>query len=283
MGKPVHIATVSTERGPEIALVDPAAETIRPTGLFRPLESLLDSDGLNAIACAARNARPQPLDPEALLPPVHPRTIVGVGLNYRAHATEQRRELPAEPALFLKNPRSLAPPVGTLPLQPGSASLDYEAELGIVIGRPIFDCTLAEAEAAIVGWLVVNDYTLRDLARPETLPIAKGGLRMAPIGPWLTTTASVSVADAGNLAIRCAVNGEVRQDSTTADMHFGPVELVHRIARHLPLGPGDVIATGSPGGSGAGFSPPRWLVVGDTVTTTIDRLGRLQQRVVRNS
>ncbi len=233
----------------------------------------------NLALVAATKAPSEPIDPDLLLPPVLPRAIVGVGLNYRAHATEQGKALPDRPALFLKHPRSLAPPIGTLPIHPGSAHLDYEAELGIVIGRDIFGCDRDEATAAIAGWVIVQDYTLRDLAHPETLAIAKGGPGMAPIGPWLTTTHSISIADAERLRIRCWVNGELRQDAITNDMHFGPVELVWQIARYLPLGPGDVIATGSPGGSGVGMVPPRWLAPGDVVETTITGLGQLRQQV----
>jgi 2-keto-4-pentenoate hydratase/2-oxohepta-3-ene-1,7-dioic acid hydratase in catechol pathway len=275
----MRIARIATPRGPELAAVDPAAGIWQRTGNAAPGDWLVPG----ALPVTGRLAAPEPIDTARLLPPLVPRCLVGVGLNYRAHAAEQGRALPADPPLFLKNPHSLAPPFGPLPLHPASDALDYEAELGIVIGRPIFACSRAEAEAAIAGWLVVQDYTLRDLARPETLTIAKGGPAMAPIGPWLTTVESLTVAQAATLAIRCRVNGELRQNSTTADMHFGPAELVHRIARHLPLGPGDVIATGSPGGSGVGFDPPRWLAAGDTVETEIEGLGRLCQQVVRNS
>ncbi len=272
----MHIARLAVGEGAVLAVVDPKTQTFRRTRAdavnFAAPESLLV--GLGA---------PEPFDGVRFLPPVSPRIIVGVGLNYRAHAEEQGRALPAEPPLFLKNPRSLAGPFDAVPLHPASACLDYEAELGIVIGRPLFDCSFAEAQAAIFGWTIVQDYTLRDLVRPETLTIAKGGPGMAPMGPWLTTTAAVCVEQASVLAIRCRVNGELRQDSSTADMHFAPVELVHRIARHLLLGPGDVIATGSPGGSGVGFSPPRWLAEGDMVETEISGLGRMWQPIVRNS
>lgn len=244
------------------------------------LETVLDSAGLARIRAAAARTAPQPLRDEALLPPLMPRTIIGVGLNYRAHAAEQGRTLPAEPALFLKNPRSVAAPFARLPRHPASPSLDYEAELGIVIGRPLFEASEADAAAAIIGWVIVQDYTLRDLARPETLAIAKGGPAMAPIGPWLTTVDAVPLAHAADMRIRCWVNGSLRQSATTADMHFGPVALVRYISRFLPLGPGDVIASGSPGGSGVGFDPPRWLVAGDVVETEIDGLGRIAQRVI---
>jgi 2-keto-4-pentenoate hydratase/2-oxohepta-3-ene-1,7-dioic acid hydratase in catechol pathway len=210
---------------------------------------------------------------------VVPRNLIGVGLNYTAHAAEQGRALPHEPCVFQMNPRSVAPPIGALPLHPVSRQLDYEAELGIVIGRDIFGGSRRDAEAAIAGWVIVQDYTLRDLARPETLAIAKGGPAMTPLGPWLTCVSAVPVAQAGALVVRCRVNGEVRQEASTADMHFGPVDLVHYIARYIPLGPGDVIASGSPGGSGVGLSPPRWLEPGDVIETEITALGHLRQHV----
>ncbi len=276
----MRIARIAGQGGAELVIVAPDGSSWLRTGVPAGPDWL--AAGMGPLGPAA-GALPETVDAALLLPPVVPRTFVGVGLNYRAHAEEQGRALPAEPPLFLKNPRSLAPPVGTLPLHPASVALDYEAELGIVIGSPVFACSAADAEAAIAGWVVVQDYTLRDLVRPETLTIAKGGPAMAPIGPWLTTVDAVPVSQAGALGIRAWVNGELRQDSSTVDMHFGPAELVWRIARHMPLGPGDVIATGSPGGSGVGFTPPRWLVVGDTVETEIAGLGRLCQQVVRNS
>ncbi len=279
--KSMRIARIAGDTGPVLALVDPEAGTWLQLGPAGDDFGWLEPG--SPLPVPPLRATPERIDAARLLPPVVPRSFVGVGLNYRAHAAEQGRPLPAEPPLFLKNPRCLAPPFGALPLHPASSCLDYEAELGIVIGRAIFACSRAEAEAAIAGWVVVNDFTLRDLVRPETLTIAKGGPAMGPIGPWFTGVAAVSVAAASALQIRCRVNGELRQNASTADMHFGPVDLVHRIARHLPLGPGDVIASGSPGGSGVGFDPPRWLREGDTIETDIEGLGSLCHRVVRNS
>jgi 2-keto-4-pentenoate hydratase/2-oxohepta-3-ene-1,7-dioic acid hydratase in catechol pathway len=273
-GAAVRLASADFGHGPRITLVE--GERLRDTGIAEPLADLLDARGLARIAEAAARGAARPLEPGRLLPPVTPRAIVGVGLNYRAHAAEQGRALPAEPPLFLKHARALNRPFGPVPAH--LPSLDYEAELGVVIGRPVFYCSAAEAEAAIAGWCIVQDYTWRALLRPETLPLAKGGPGMAPIGPWLTLRASLP--DAGALRVRCRVNGELRQDSTTADMHVGPAALVQYIARHLPLGPGDVIATGSPGGSGVGFDPPRWLVPGDVVETEIEGLGRMRQEIV---
>ncbi len=273
----MRIARLRTARGAELAVVAADGHSWRRSGIPADSGNWLGPETLAQLA--AIGAPDEAVDPALLLPPVEPRSIIGVGLNYRAHAAEQGKALPETPPLFLKHPRSIAPPFGTLPLHPASAQLDYEAELGIVIGRDLFHCTRAEASAAIVGWVIVQDYTLRDLARPETLAIAKGGPGMAPIGPWLTTTASVSIAEAGQLRITCRVGGERRQDAATSDMHIAPVDLVHHAARYFPLGPGDVIATGSPSGSGAGMVPPRWLAAGDIVETAISGLGQMRQQV----
>jgi 2-keto-4-pentenoate hydratase/2-oxohepta-3-ene-1,7-dioic acid hydratase in catechol pathway len=272
----MRIARVAGSGGSELALVDPANGKWRRTGISGDGEWL--DGGLPAFGSLAEA---EPIDPASLLPPVTPRTIVGVGLNYRAHAAEQGRALPGEPRLFLKNTRSLAPPSGALPLHPASSQLDYEAELGIVIGAAIFNCSRTEAAAAIAGWVVVQDFSLRDLVRPETLPLAKGGPAMAPLGPWLTSVEAVPVEGFGDLVLRCRVNGELRQEASCADMQFGPVDLVHYTARFMPLGPGDVIATGSPGGSGVGLSPPRWLQPGDVIETEISVLGKLRQEVTK--
>ncbi|MEE4155263.1 MAG: fumarylacetoacetate hydrolase family protein [Erythrobacter sp.] len=271
------IARLATGRGSELALIDAATGTWQRTGLSGDASWLTRTPLDDA---PIRAARAEKIEHALLLPPVVPQTIVGVGLNYRAHAAEQGLVLPTEPRIFLKNARSLAAPFADLPLHPASPHLDYEAELGIVIGRDIFDVTPAEAEAAIAGWVIMQDYTLRDLVRPETLPLGKGGPAMAPLGPWLTPVSKLPIAHACQLGVRCWVNGELRQDASTADMHFGPVDLVHYIARYIALGPGDVIATGSPGGSGVGLSPPRWLAPGDIVETEIVSLGRLRQRVI---
>jgi acylpyruvate hydrolase len=272
----MRIARMMGANGPELAFVAADGLAWQRTGIAADGD-WLSPETLQMVA--ASGAQSEPVDPAQLLPPVVPRSIVGVGLNYRTHAAEQGKALPEHPTLFLKNPRSLARPFGTLPLHPASRQMDYEAELGIVIGRNIFDCTRAEAEVAIAGWVIVQDFTLRDLARPETLTIAKGGPAMVPIGPWLTTIASVPIAAASQLEISCWVNGELRQSANTSDMHFAPADLVQQIARYLPLGPGDIIATGSPSGSGVGMTPPRWLAKGDVIDTEITGLGRLRQQV----
>lgn len=219
----------------------------------------------------------QPLHPERLAAPLPaPPLFLGVGLNYRDHAAEQGRALPDRPALFIKAPGSVAPPVGTV--FSCFASLDYEGELGVVIGRPCHQVPEAAAMAHVAGYVIVNDITVRELIRPDNLVLGKGGAGHGPFGPWLTT--ADAVPDPQALAITTRVNGVVRQQSTTAQMALGVAALVSWISSALPLPTGTIIATGSPGGSGVGFDPPLWLAAGDEVVVDIAGLGSLRHRAV---
>lgn len=205
-----------------------------------------------------------------------PPLFLGVGLNYRDHAAEQGRALPDRPALFIKAPGSVAPPFGTV--SSCFASLDYEGELGVVIGRRCHRVAPAQATAHIAGYVIVNDLTVRELIRPDNLVLGKGGAGHGPIGPWLTT--ADAVPDPQALAITTRVNAVLRQQSTTAQMGMGVAALVSWISSALALPTGTIIATGSPGGSGVGYDPPLWLVPGDTVAVEIAGLGTISHRVV---
>ena len=220
-----------------------------------------------------------PLDPSRLLAPVpEPGNFLGIGLNYRDHARETGRGLPEQPAVFAKLRGAVAPPYGTIPRPPGVTTLDYEGELGMVIGRRCYgELSPADAMAAIAGYVVVNDVTVRARVHPDRVSLAKSAPGFAPFGPWITTADAVPDPEA--LRIRTWVNGELRQDSTTAELHHGVAALVAFLARHVALMPGDVIATGSPGGSGVGFVPPRFLQPGDVVRAEIDGLGHIEQVV----
>ena len=137
-----------------------------------------------------------------------------------------------------------------------------------MVGRRCHRITAGEARAFIADYVVVNDVTMRDLARPDTLVLGKSGLGHGPFGPWLTTADAVT--DPHALAIHTWVNGELRQSLTTAELHVGCFDLLAWLSSVLVLEPGTVIATGSPAGSGAGFTPPRWLVPGDVVRVAIE-------------
>jgi 2-keto-4-pentenoate hydratase/2-oxohepta-3-ene-1,7-dioic acid hydratase in catechol pathway len=206
---------------------------------------------------------------ELLAPVPRPRAIFGIGLNYAAHAAEQGRELPERPMVFMKLPSSSVPGSGPVRRPRVVSRLDYEAELVVVIG----------AGGRIAGWAVANDVSARDLQRAETQwTRAKGFDTSCPWGPWITTVDEVP--DAVGLRIRSWVNGEPRQDSTTADLIFKPAELVDFIAETITLEPGDLILTGTPQGVGEAMSPPRFLEPGDSVRIEIESLGAIEHGVV---
>jgi 2-keto-4-pentenoate hydratase/2-oxohepta-3-ene-1,7-dioic acid hydratase in catechol pathway len=220
-------------------------------------------------------AASKPLEAGRLLPPVAPgATIYAVGLNYRDHAAETGRQCPDPPPVFVKLPLSIAPPNGVTEHPGFSNTLDYEGELAVVIGRPTRNIDAAHAMDHVFGYTVLNDLTVRALAKPDTLLLGKNGPGLAPIGPWIAAVADVP--DPHALAIRTWINGELRQDGSTADMHHRIADLIALISRSVPLMPGDIISTGSPRGSGIGFDPPRYLQPGDRVRVEIERVGAIE-------
>jgi 2-keto-4-pentenoate hydratase/2-oxohepta-3-ene-1,7-dioic acid hydratase in catechol pathway len=205
-----------------------------------------------------------------LLAPCRPSKIVAVGLNYRAHAQEMKKALPAEPMLFLKPSTAVIGP-GEAIMRPTHMSkrVDHESELGVVIGRACKDVSPAEATACILGYTCVNDVTARDLQATDIqYTRAKGFDTFCPLGPAIALD-----MDPGDLAVRCLVDGQVRQDSTTADLIFSPAALVSFISRVMTLRPGDVIASGTP----AGIGP---LHEGEVVTIEVGGVGRLTNPVI---
>jgi acylpyruvate hydrolase len=204
-----------------------------------------------------------------LLAPVRPRAIFGIGLNYAAHAAEQGAELPEQPMVFMKLPTSSVPGGGPVEVPAAAARrLDYEAELVVVLGPG----------AAIAGYAVGDDLSARDLqGREPQWTRAKGFDSSCPWGPWITTADEVPNPE--GLRIGSKVNGEVRQDSTTADLVFGPQALVDFIAQTCTLEPGDIILTGTPQGVGMAMDPPRFLADGDIVRVEIESLGAIEHAV----
>lgn len=262
--------------GPALVLGDRVADLRRHAPTMR------------ALLAAGLHERPVepgpdvPLDLARLLPPVpDPALFLGVGLNYRDHAAEVGRAPPERPPVFAKLPASLVGPYDAVAHPGWSDTFDYEGELGVVVGRGGRGIAAEDAMAHVAGYVVVNDLTVRALAAPDTLLLAKNGPGMAPFGPWITT--ADEIADPHALPIRTWVNGEPRQDGRTDQLHHRIPQLVAFVSRAVPLSPGDVISTGSPAGSGAGFSPPRWLRPGDAVRVGIDGLGAIENRIVGSS
>jgi 2-keto-4-pentenoate hydratase/2-oxohepta-3-ene-1,7-dioic acid hydratase in catechol pathway len=222
---------------------------------------------------------PVPLDPAALGAPLRPGKLIGVGLNYRDHAAETGAALPTQPLLFAKFPSSVTGPNGTVPRPGYTDALDYEGELCVVIGRRARDVPEARALEHVFGYAVMDDVTARDRQRAEPQwARAKGGDGFAPFGPWVTT--ADEVPDPQSLRIRTWVNGDLRQDGTTAEMVFSVAELIAWCSASFTLEPGDVITTGTPAGVGVARRPPSFLQPGDRVRIEIDRLGAIEHAVV---
>ena len=213
-----------------------------------------------------------------MLPIERPGKIVCVGLNYRSHAEEQGREVPERPMLFAKWATSLIGPGDPIVLPPISSAVDYEAELGVVISSRLKGVSAENALEGVRGYLCANDVSARDLQRGDKQYARGKSLdTFCPVGPELVPAAEVG--DPGALAIRCLVNGEVRQDGNTADLIFSVAELIAFVAEAITLEPGDLLLTGTPSGVGEHRDPPLWLANGDEVTVEIQGLGSLTNPV----
>jgi len=212
--------------------------------------------------------------------PVVPRPgkIICVGLNYRSHIIEMGRDLPEYPTLFAKYPEALIGAFDPLTLPAESDQVDWEAELAVVVGRRVRHADAAAASEAIAGYSIINDVTMRDwqYRTPQWLQ-GKTFEATTPFGPHLVTPDEI----APDAKISCLIDGEVVQDSTIADLLFGPVDLVRYISAILPLGPGDVIASGTMGGVGHARTPPRYLQSGQTLVARIEGIGETVSPVGR--
>lgn len=227
----------------------------------------------------AHDSAPRRLADLVLLAPVpRPGKIVCVGLNYRDHAAETGKPVPTEPVLFAKFANSVVPDGATVAIPAATQEVDWEAELGVVIGRRASRVSPGEALDHVAGYTCLNDLSARDLQRSGgqwTRGKAIDGF--LPMGPCLVTAAAVP--DPSALAISCTVNGEVVQDSSTKEMVFGVAELVSIISQTMTLEPGDCIATGTPPGVGMARTPPWFLAAGDQVVVEIERIGRLTTHI----
>ena len=216
---------------------------------------------------------------DAVLAPVVPRPgkIFCVGLNYRSHILEMGRGLPEVPTLFAKFPEALVGPADPIELDPASDAIDWEAELAVVISSRVRRASETEAAAAIAGFAVLNDVTMRDW-QYRTLQWLQGKTFEAttPFGPALVTPEELPGGVRPALQLSCMVDGELVQSANTSDLVFDPVALVQYISKIITLNPGDVIATGTPGGVGHARKPPRYLRDGAVLVTEIEGLGRLE-------
>jgi len=209
----------------------------------------------------------------------HPEKIFCVGLNYRAHILEMSRDLPSYPTLFAKFASSLIGARDDLVLPSVSHAVDWEVELGVVIGRRVRRATLEQAGEAIAGYTVVNDVSMRDW-QLRTTQFLQGKTFDAstPVGPVLVT--GDEIGDGADLEVRCEVDGVVMQRGRTSDLLFGPAAIVSYISQFATLVPGDLISTGTPDGVGAGRDPQVFLELGQVLTTVVEGIGSCVNRCV---
>jgi 2,4-didehydro-3-deoxy-L-rhamnonate hydrolase len=206
--------------------------------------------------------------------------FICIGLNYSDHAAEAGQPIPAEPIVFFKATSAIAGPDDDLPLPRGSHKVDWEVELGIVIGKNLAYADEAQARAGIAGYCLINDLSERawQMERGGQWVKGKSADGFGPIGPWLVT--ADSVPDPASLRLWLEVDGHRYQDGTTAKMIFKPYFLVSYLSQFMSLQPGDVISTGTPPGVGLGQKPPVYLRAGQTMKLGIEGLGTQTQRVI---
>jgi acylpyruvate hydrolase len=280
----MRLATVETSQGRRLHVrgADGYVDVARATGRddLASLAGLLAGgpDGWEAVKRAAEREG-RPLKESELGPAVPaPRRILCLGVNYADHAAEGGRPLTTWPEVFVRGSDSVAPPYGNLVKPALSDRFDYEGELGVVIGRGGRYIPAEEAIAAVAGFVVCMDGTAREWQRAATQWTAgKNFDGTMPIGPELVTADEADVSDA---RLTTVLNGDLMQSARTSQMIFDVPRTIEFLSSFTTLRPGDVIATGTPGGVGFARQPPVWLKQGDTLEITVEGVGRIASRVV---
>ncbi|MBA1147206.1 fumarylacetoacetate hydrolase family protein [Ectothiorhodospiraceae bacterium WFHF3C12] len=291
----MKLASLLTEQGPHWGVVE-GDELVLPGTLAmscRRLEHLVHRGpdvarrwGDAVVAEAGSQRVELPL--AKLDAPLRPnRNVMCLGLNYAEHARESLAasnkpfELPEAPVVFTKSPSSIIGPGDLIPYDPRiSEKLDWEVELGVVIGKEGAHIPEERALEHVFGYTVINDVSARDLQfRHKQFYLGKSIPGGCPMGPWLVT--ADEIPDPHALAVECRVNGEPKQSSSTSDLIFGIPRIVHLLSRVHPLVPGDVIATGTPEGVGFARTPPQFLQPGDEVACEIQGIGTIVNRVAQ--
>jgi acylpyruvate hydrolase len=280
----MRLVTYNSEDGARPgALIDGEIVALSSLGVMTPsVRGLLETTASRELCALGERAAAAParvsLAEVTLLAPVpDPEKIICLGLNYRDHAEETGQEIPSSPMWFAKFANSLRGSGQEIVLPKAHAEyVDYEAELALVIGRRARNVSPADALSHVAGAMPFNDVSARDLQLANPLWTSGKAIdSFAPCGPALVTLDEI--ADLTNLGLRTRVNGETLQSGTTANLIFGPAEIVSWLSRTITLLPGDIIATGTPAGVGA--AQGRFLRAGDTVEVEIDTLGLLVNQV----
>ena len=232
--------------------------------------SVPDRDGAEPVPAATADFAP-------VIP--RPQKIICAGLNYRTHIAETGRQMPEYPTLFAKFADTLMGANDDLVLPAVSERVDWEVELAVIIGQPVYRASTKEAAAAIAGYATLNDVSMRDWQR-RTLQWLAGKMfeHTTPVGPYLVTPDEVD--DAKDLAISCEVDDVVMQSSRTSDLLFSPAEIIAYASQAITLRPGDLIATGTTGGVGDARKPQLYLKPGNVLRTSVEGLGECLNRCV---
>jgi acylpyruvate hydrolase len=276
----MRLTTVRTPDGDRAARVEDDRLVLLP---WADLSQLLAQPNWQELARSSGDSMPLADAELATLLP-NPDKIICVGLNYTSHIAEMGREQPDHPTLFAKYRGALIGPTDDVQLPPVSVAMDWEVELGVVIGRAGRYIAEADAVDHIAGYCIVNDVTARDWQRRTTQFL--GGKTFegtTPVGPVLVTPDELFRPDGLGLRVQCEVDGELMQDGNTSDLCFTPAAIVAYVSQIITLVPGDLIATGTPGGVGDGRTPPVYLQPGSLMRTTVEGIGELLNPCVPSS
>ena len=280
----MRFITYQSEIGPTLGLLD--GERARPLPGMDMLGLIRQGQAGLALARDISTTA-LPFSSLALLAPIPnpPRNIICLGMNYAAHAAESMRaknfpvKMPEVPVFFTKATTAVNAPYGDIPFDPRvSSQLDWEVELGVVIGQQGVDIPRQRAFEYVFGYTVLNDVSARDLQSSHQQFFKGKSLDgSCPMGPAIVTRDEIP--DPHNLRLRCWVNGEIKQDSTTADLIFDIPAIIEWLSRGMTLLPGDIISTGTPSGVGFARTPPEFLQPGDVVECEVEGIGRLRNQV----
>ena len=265
-------------RGDHIIDLSQVAPSL-PSDMLSFLEA---GDGamLQAAKYTSASGHYSALDVVIEAPLARPPKILAIGLNYRAHAEESNMDIPKHPMVFTKQATSANGPYAPIHSPPETQMLDYEGELGVVIGKRCRRVSKQDANRVIAGFCVLNDVSVREwqfLATPPQFTMGKSWDTHNPFGPAIVTPDEV---DPHNLMLRTFVNGDLRQKTSTSDLIFNCYDIIEFLTTAFTLEPGDVIATGTPSGVGISMQPQGTLKLGDVVKVEIDGLGFIENKVI---
>jgi len=279
----MKLVTYVGDKGSAVAGLQIGEEVIALTGYATAIEFL--EAGQKGIADAEKliadeSAKRTPLASVKLLAPIpKPPRVFAIGLNYQEHAVESKMKVQAVPTVFFKLSETVVGPDVDVILPKNSTQVDYEAEMAVVIGKPGYRISAADADEYIFGYTICNDVSARDVQLATSQwTLGKSFPTFTPIGPCIVS--KDEVGDAHALNISCDVSGERLQDSNTSLLIFGVPQLIEYLSSITPLLAGDIISTGTPPGVGLGRTPQRWLKPEEEMIVTVEKIGSLRNKTV---